>query len=332
MLEKSKTIKLLRAAGKIYFYLYGYEERHKHILSRGVDLLFYRDISFLEKVLLVYARLTKRHSKRIAQVRIKYSNAYNYSRKVLLKTIYDSFEFSKFITLPFSEDHPNPDGVIKWFFYSCNEIFYSNIYKLDKLLEDNDTIIDGGGNIGLFSLYAKNLRENISCLVFEPEINNFKALKKNLENYKNIKFFNEGLSNTVSEANLLISDNVLGHKLDSELIDFDLQANYYDSQKIRLNTIDNVVFSTKIKKIDLIKLDIEGSKLLALKGMVKTMEKYNPLLLVAVEHSNVQKPKIIKFFKENFKSYSYIELNDQNVLFYNPKKHLSRINKLEKEK
>jgi len=266
MIKSSKIIELLRSAGKIYFYLNKYEERHKNILSRGIDLLFLKDISFFEKVLLVYARLTRIHSKRITQVRIKYSKLINYKRNILLKTIFDSFGFSKFITLPFSEDNPYPDEVIRCFFSGCNEIFYSNIYKLDKLLEDNDVIIDGGGNIGLFSLYLKNLRENISCLVFEPEMRNFKAFKKNLEKYKNIKLFNEGLSNTVSEVNLLISDNVLEHKLDSKLIDFNLQTKYYDSQKIKLNTIDNVVFSTNTKKINVIKLDIEGSELLALEG------------------------------------------------------------------
>jgi len=331
MTEKPKTIELLGAAGKIYFYLYEYEERHKDIISRGVDLLFYEDMSFLEKVLLVYPRLTKRHSKKINRVKMRYSNAYNYKRDILLKTIFDSFGFSEFITLPFSKDNPNPYEVIRCFFSSCNEIFYSNIYKLDKLLNDNDVIIDGGGNIGLFSLYAKNLKENISCLMFEPEMHNFKALKKNLQNYENIKLFNEGLSDKVSEGELLLSDNVMDHKLNSKLIDFDLQTRYYDSQKIKLNTIDNVVFSTNTK-IDLIKLDIEGSELLALEGGVKTIEKYNPLLLVAVDHSNVQKPKIIKFFKEHFKSYSYIELNDQNLLFYKSQKHLSRINRLEEEK
>jgi FkbM family methyltransferase len=165
--------------------------------------------------------------------------------------------------LTFSKDNPNPDEVIKWFFYSCNELFYSNIYKLDKLLGDNDVIIDGGGNIGLFSLYAKNLRENIPCLIFEPEIHNFKALEKNLKNYENIKLFNKGLADAVKEGDLLLSDNVIGHRLNSKLIDFDLQTKYYDSQKIKLN-VDNVAFSTKIKKIDLVKLGIEGSELLAL--------------------------------------------------------------------
>lgn len=270
MLEKPKTIKLLRTAGKIYFYLDEYEERDQSIfikyLRRGIDLLFRKHIPFIDKMLIVYAELTLKSSKKTNQVEMKYSNAYNYKRNILLKTIFDSFGFSEFITLPFSKNNPNPNEVIRCFFSGCNEIFYSNIYKLDKLLDDNDVIIDGGGNIGLFSLYAKNLKENISCLIFEPEMHNFKALKKNFQNYENIKLFNEGLSNIISEGDLLISDNVMDHKLNSKLIDFDLRVKYYDSQKIKLNTIDNVVFSTKIKKIDLIKLDIEGSELLALGG------------------------------------------------------------------
>jgi len=330
MTKKAKIIELLEAAGKLYFYLYEYDNKQKNILTRGIDLLFCKDMSFLEKVLLVYARLTKRTSKRIAQIRIKYSNVYNYHERAILKTIFDSFGFGKFITLPFSEGDPNYNEAIECFFRNCREIFYKNHCRLDKLLDDNDVIIDGGASIGLFSLYAKNVKENVSCLVFEPEERSFKALKENLQDYKNVKFFNEALSDTVKEGELLISSNILMHRLNSELIDSDLKANYYDAQKVRLNTIDNVFFETNTK-IDLIKLDIEGAELLALRGGVKTIQECDPLLLVAVDHAKKQRDKVIKFVRDHFEHYCFTEftfLSYRNVLFYDPRKHLDRVRRL----
>lgn len=330
MLERRRILELLEAAGKLYFYLYEYDEKQKNILTRGIGLLFYKDMSFLEKALIVYARLTKQHSKGINQIKVKYFNTYNHSRRIILKTMFDSFRFSEFVSLPFSPNNPDLLEAIRCFFYISNEIFYSNIYKLDKLLDDNDVIIDGGANIGLFSLYAKSLKENVCCLVFEPEVRNFQALEKNLRDYENIKLLNEGLSDKVSEGRLLISTAHGVHKLDSNLIDNNLQANYYDTQRVKLNTIDNIAFETNTK-VDLIKLDIEGAELLALKGGVKTIEEYNPLLLVAIEHSKKERGRIIKFVRGSFKNYSFIDLDKQNILFYVPKKHLGRIKRLQDE-
>lgn len=330
MSKKAKIIELLETAGKLYFYLV-WDERHKNILTRGIDLLFYKDVSFPEKVLLVYAKLTGKHSERIMRVKVKYADAYNYSKGAILRSLFDSFGFSEFVTLPVSENNPDPYEATRCFFSSCNEIFHSDIYRLDRLLDDDDVIIDGGGNIGLFSLYALNLSNNVCCLVFEPEEQNFQALKKNIQHYKNVRLFNEGLSDTVEERELLVSTNILMHKLNSESIDFDLESNYYGVQKVRLNTIDNVVLETNTK-IDLIKLDIEGNELPALRGAVNTIERCSPLLLIAIDHSEKQALKIARFFREHFETYSSIRLNNQNVLFYDPKKHPDRIRRLQDEK
>jgi len=273
--------------------------------------------------------INKEHSSKSNKIKIKYLNAYRYGQDIVLKTIYETFGLENLIALPLSETNPDRADPIRRFFSGCNEIFYSNIYKLDKLIDDNDVIIDGGGNIGLFSLYAKNLKKNLSCLLFEPEMSNFEVAKKNLANHEGIEYFNEGLFSEVSQGELLLSSNVMDHKLDSKLIDFEIPAYYYDRQKIKLNTIDNAVLLTNKSKVDLIKLDIEGSELLALQGAVETIKKYTPLLLIAVDHSKKQKRNIIDFFKENFNIYSSIEINKENILFYDPEKHLHRIQRLQ---
>lgn len=134
---------------------------------------------------------------------------------------------------------------------------------------------------------------------------------------------------------LLLSDNVLKHRLNSESIDFfDMGGDYYDIQKIKLNTIDNVVFSINTK-IDLIKLDIEGSELLALKGSIKTIERYSPLLLVVVDHAKEEREEVIRFIRDHFKRYSFTEFtfsSYKNVLFYDSKKHMHRIKRLQIKK
>lgn len=297
---------------------------------RSIELLNCKNLSLFEKLQIIFAKINIGNHSKMVKIRAKYSKLSRDNKIMVLKTIFDYFNLDSFIALPFVKKNKIDSGeIIRCFFKSCDEIFYSNIYKLDQLLDDGDVIIDAGGNIGLFSLYAKNLRKDVSCIILEPEVRNFQALQKNLENYEHIFLFNKGLSNIVSQGELLISKNSLVHRVNSEEVDFDLEIDYNGVQKIELNTIDNIIFSKRLcKGVDLIKLDIEGSELMALKGAIKTIKNYNPLLLVAVEHSKRQERKIISFFKSNFINYSFLKLSSGNLLFYNPEKHSSRINKL----
>jgi len=51
---------------------------------------------------------------------------------------------------------------------------------LRKNLRAEDVFFDVGANIGLYSIYAASLRNDISVLAFEPEYSNLDQLKKNI--------------------------------------------------------------------------------------------------------------------------------------------------------
>ena len=49
-------------------------------------------------------------------------------------------------------------------------------------VDEPDLIIDGGANIGIFAIYAASYFPNSRIICYEPDPNNYKQLKKNLEN------------------------------------------------------------------------------------------------------------------------------------------------------
>lgn len=56
--------------------------------------------------------------------------------------------------------------------------FIKSIYKVP--IEKPDLIIDGGANIGIFSLYASSYFPSSKLVCYEPDLDNYNQLKKNL--------------------------------------------------------------------------------------------------------------------------------------------------------
>lgn len=52
-----------------------------------------------------------------------------------------------------------------------------------------------------------------------------------------------------------------------------------------LTTIDRIVDELHLQRVDLIKMDIEGSEKPALQGAARTIRRFNPRLTIATEHN-----------------------------------------------
>ena len=128
---------------------------------------------------------------------------------------------------------------------------YKNNFSNYKNYKIN--IIDAGTNIGLTSLiFNDNFDEpNIVCI--EPEKENFKVLKFNLYNYKNIFQINGGLwsSNTYL--------HVVRDFRDKKDWSFRVEETT-DVNDIRAYSIDQICKDSKFQFIDILKIDIEGSE------------------------------------------------------------------------
>jgi FkbM family methyltransferase len=164
------------------------------------------------------------------------------------------------------------------FWYGCYEKELGVLLK--KMLRSNDVFIDIGANIGYFSLLSANISPSVKVISFEPVKDLFQMMKENLSinDSKNIVAINAGVGDINEERELFLSapDN-LG------MSSFHQPENYSGrKEKVEVITIDNWFKTSGLAKIDLIKLDIEGSELAALKGMSAVLEKQKPALIVEI--------------------------------------------------
>lgn len=214
--------------------------------------------------------------------------------------------------------------------YLLKKCEFSDIHELETIKKISDKkkilFIDCGCNYGFYSFYAASLsNKNIIYSIEASKKTSNEFLKNfNLNNFTNIKFFNNAISN-----------------IDGKLISFNESINDWESSSIQANfkvqsveTIKSFKIDTLIKDVNLdnystiIKLDIEGDELNALQGAFTIVKKTSPLIIMEFSKYIFNDKEKVKFFKKFLKDFDY-SIYDTN----HKKKDLDElINKIEKLK
>lgn len=147
-----------------------------------------------------------------------------------------------------------------------------------KIIEKNDVVFDIGGNYGWYSIHIAKKFPLAEIYSFEPVPNTFAILKENISinNIKNIKVVNMGLSNEVGEFTFYCDPNLT---VNASLNNVSDNSNAIEVI-CKVDIFDNFVKKNNITKIDFIKCDIEGAELFALIGAKKSINNYKPKIFV----------------------------------------------------
>lgn len=137
-------------------------------------------------------------------------------------------------------------------FATFEEVLLREDYNLEIPFPPT-TIIDAGANIGLTAIYFANKYPQAKIISLEPEQENFEMLSHNTEKYKNIFPVKAGL--WYKKALLAIKDNGEGNNA------FTVEEVAATSENtIEALSISDIMVQQQWEKIDLVKIDIEGSE------------------------------------------------------------------------
>lgn len=152
---------------------------------------------------------------------------------------------------------------------------------LHTKIKKGSVIMDLGGNLGIVSLYLSRLTGNKGrVFVFEPDERNFNLLSQNLvlNRAENITPVKKGVWNRNGTLEFFSGGNYTSsfHKTDY----IEKEKSKYSVKKVTVIRLDDAVKELKIKKLDLLKIDIEGSEIQALEGGEKVIKKFKPEIIV----------------------------------------------------
>jgi FkbM family methyltransferase len=140
--------------------------------------------------------------------------------------------------------------------------------------------VDVGANMGEYSLFAAKRLTKGKVFSFEPLSSIRDAFTENirLNDFDNIEVYPFGLS--AQEETLSIHEFEDVHEGLATFYPGDRQSK--NSTKIQLKTFDDVAAAANVKRIDFIKIDIEGGELKALQGCAAVIKRYRPLFMVEI--------------------------------------------------
>jgi FkbM family methyltransferase len=178
---------------------------------------------------------------------------------------------------------------IAWLVFVAGEIDPNEFSFLTNFLKPGMCVIDVGANEGLFTLFfRKRVGPRGRVTAFEPSERELNHLRRNLRinRFSDVDVIGCAVGDHVGEARLSLAEashaghNALG-------IPAAPWVSVVDEVNVTLTTLDAMMETRHWPRVDLIKMDIEGSELNALRGAEALLARDRPVLLLEAEQESL---------------------------------------------
>ncbi len=174
----------------------------------------------------------------------------------------------------------DPSDFVQSSLYWIGEFEGFYFANFSRWVNPDSIVLDIGANFGYYSVRLGSMLSTGHVYCFEPSPRSFERLKTNLElnRLENIATpVQLGLSDSSGAARIATDGNNSGHHHISDT-----------GQPITVDTLDSFCERCDIKRVDLIKIDIEGHEMHALRGGEKTIQRHHPRMMVEIFPRSLQ--------------------------------------------
>ena len=193
---------------------------------------------------------------------------------------------------------------------------WRNIIVADFFLKNTEgDIIEIGANIGTETIGFCDILKSRGGIVhaFEPFPKNFKALQNLKKVVKNLKLYENAISNIETTVSFQVPPLIFSGI--GKIIPKNEGLSHHDIIKVKTYTLDKFIDS--FNNVKFISIDTEGHEPFVLKGSVKTLDKFRPYIVLEVspkllkKYSNSNTLEIYNFFKQQ--SYICYKINRVSI-------------------
>lgn len=190
-----------------------------------------------------------------------------------------------------------------------DQVYLKN-FPSTQFLEGNPTIMDIGGNVGYFSLFMFSQNSAAKVYSFEPMPFNFSQMRSYAETYPNFEWHIENKAIGPNNDPLVLYTSTVD--------EFSTMAGVFGDERrsksieVESKTISQVIDENHLGKIDLMKLDCEGSEYEIFKSMTENQIK-------AVSHYSIEthpgnnKEESHEFLLNFLKEHGYQAVDQMNA-------------------
>ncbi|MDN4015069.1 FkbM family methyltransferase [Chryseobacterium gambrini] len=193
----------------------------------------------------------------------------------------------------------SPNFYKKRYFKSLNNLTKDNFSSrnvepelvwIKEFLPKNAVILDIGANVGTFLYQLENKLDHENIYAFEPNKKLYRRLKRL---FPAMRIFPLALSdeNTTAEFKVpVINGKMVASRgtLNTDYKEKGEEKSY--TEKVKVIKLDEWAAIEHFKKLDFIKIDVEGNEMKTLKGAKQIISKFSPTLMVEMEQRHHHTP------------------------------------------
>jgi FkbM family methyltransferase len=170
------------------------------------------------------------------------------------------------------------------------------LLKPHLIMNENETFVDVGANVGSYSLKVAtdNKDKSVNIVAIEAHPENYKALCRNIacNGFTNIAAINKAVSDKkdiislyqhITNTNRVMTDDP------SICIQYEAKVS---SLQVESDNLDNILKENNVQTVDVLKMDIEGAEVLALKAATNTLNQLRKII-VEIHGENLEAIKTI---------------------------------------
>ena len=182
------------------------------------------------------------------------------------------------------------------------EILRERVYERVYSLRRGYVVIDVGAHVGVFSVMAARvIGEDGVVLAIEPEPKNLKFLQENIVTNgveRTVRILRGAAGREKGKGKLYLSEHSTQHSFYTRSHVGEYMKDFIE---VNVDSLDDIVINLGIRKVDFIKIDVQGWELEVLNGMTGILGLPAVNIAIAAYHSlpdgTPEAPRVINFFE-----------------------------------
>jgi FkbM family methyltransferase len=171
---------------------------------------------------------------------------------------------------------------------------------------EEGVVIDVGANIGIYSIILAKCHPKLKVIAIEASPDIFARLRSNCElnELSNVTLVNTAISNQDNGLSDFYERDSMSTMFKDFLAEFGINDDNLDKRQIPTRTLDSIIENMNLNDISLLKLDIEGAEILALRGASNSLGQKKIRNLLIEYHSRKNLEQLIILMEEYGYKYS----------------------------